>query len=141
MMRWLLLPALLAATPALADGLVAARTIRAHTIIEAGDLRLAQAGESGGISDLGEAIGLETRVTLYAGRPIRARDLGPPAAVERNQLVTLSYQTGLVTILAEGRALARAGAGDRIRVMNTVSRTTVTGVVLPDGSVRVDPSD
>ena len=127
----------LAATPAVAETLVAARTLRAQTILASDDLVVVQGTVPGTAADPGEVIGLETRVAIYQGRPIRPADLGPPAIVERNQIVVLSYVAGALTIVTEGRALGRAGIGDRIRVMNIASRTTVTGIVGADGSVRV----
>lgn len=136
-------PCLLALALALAPGalgaetLVAARTIRAGTVLAASDLALARGETPGGLSDPARAVGLEARVALYAGRPIRAGDLGPPALVDRNQLVRLSYARGPLRIRAEGRALDRGGVGDLVRVMNLSSRATVTGTVTPEGIVRV----
>ncbi|MFV2035181.1 MAG: flagellar basal body P-ring formation chaperone FlgA [Halocynthiibacter sp.] len=82
-----------------------------------------------------QAIGLEALVVLYAGRPIRANDVGPAAVIERNQIVTLIYQQGALIIATEARALGRAGPGDRLRVMNLASRSTVSGRVGVNGSV------
>ena len=48
----------------------------------------------------------------------------------------LETEDGL-RILTEGRALARGGVGDVIRVMNLSSRTTVSGRIAADGSVHV----
>lgn len=138
-MRWLLLMLCLP-FPALADTVVASRTIRAQTVLEAGDVVLA-AGEVGGaLSDPAQAVGQEARVTLYAGRPIRSGDLGPPAVVERNQLVPLSYVSGPLAIVTEGRALARGGIGDSVNVMNLASRSIVIGRIGADGMVRVGPN-
>lgn len=125
------------AMPATAETLVAARTLRAQTIVAPGDLIVASGTVPGTAADPAEVIGLETRVAIYQGRPIRPADLGPPAIVDRNQMVTLGYQAGPLNITAEGRAMGRGGVGDRIRVMNIASRTTVTGVIAADGSVLV----
>jgi flagella basal body P-ring formation protein FlgA len=57
--------------------------------------------------------------------------------VERNQIVPISFLSGGLAIKAEGRALARGGVGDVIRVMNLQSRTTVSGQIAPDGQVLV----
>jgi flagella basal body P-ring formation protein FlgA len=127
------------ALPALADTVLAARTIRAQAILGPGDIALAAQDIAGTYATIDEAVGLEARVVLYAGRPIRIEDLGPPAIVDRNQIVTLIYRTGGLAIAAEGRALARAGIGDRLRVMNLASRQTVFGLVRPDGTVSVGP--
>ncbi|MFN3644491.1 MAG: flagellar basal body P-ring formation chaperone FlgA [Gemmobacter sp.] len=136
-MRWLAL--VLLAAPAAAETVVAARTIRAQTIIVESDLALVEGEAPGALHHPAEALGLEARVTLYPGRPIRPGDLGPPAIVERNQRVTLAFQAGALAIRTEGRALARGGVGDVIQVMNLGSRTIVSGRIHPDGSIAVGP--
>ena len=117
--------------------LVPARTIRANSIIGPGDLTVTEGDAPGFLSDPAEAIGQESRVTLYANRPIRPGDIGPPALIERNQIVVLHFMTNSMSISTDGRALDRAGVGDRLRVMNLSSRTTVIGEVAEDGSVLV----
>ncbi|SIO49858.1 flagella basal body P-ring formation protein FlgA [Rhodovulum sp. ES.010] len=132
-----LLAALLAAFPATAEMLVATRTIRGQTILGPGDIAVAEGTMPGALTDPAEAVGQEARVNLYAGRPIRSGDIGPPAIIERNQIVTLIYRNGVVKIAAEARSLGRAGVGDALKVMNLASRATVTGYVMPDGTVTV----
>ncbi|WP_416348416.1 flagellar basal body P-ring formation chaperone FlgA [Gemmobacter sp.] len=136
-MRWLLL--VLAAAPAQAETLVAARTVRAQTVLSAADLGLIRDTLPGMLADPAEAIGQEARITLYAGRPIRPTDIGPPAIVDRNQIVPLAYQAGPLSIVTEGRALMRGGVGDTIRVMNLASRSTISGRIMADGTVTVAP--
>lgn len=133
----LVLAALLADAAA-ADSVIATRTLRAGTLIGPGDVALAAGDHPGALRRPEAAIGLEARVALYAGRPVAAGDLGPPAIVERNQIVTLIYRQGLLTITAEGRSLGRGGAGDRLRVMNLASRTTVVGRIAEDGTLHVE---
>ena len=116
---------------------VAARTIRAHSLIGPGDLATSPHDVPGALTDPGLIVGRETRVALYAGRPFMPGDVGPPALVERNQIVRLAYDVGGLSIVTEGRALGRAGAGDSLRVMNLASRATVTGFVRSDGTVAV----
>lgn len=131
-----LLSALLA-TPVPADIVVPAHTIRPQSVIAPGDLTLRALPGVEGFDSVDDVIGLEARVALYPGRPIRPRDVGPPAMVERNQLVLLVFSRGGLEIRAEGRALDRAGRGEMIKVMNTASRNIVMGVVRPDGTVLV----
>ncbi len=134
---WRALVLLALVTPATAESLVATRTIRAKSLVASEDLTLVNADLPGALSDPDLAIGLEARVAIYAGKPVRPGDLGPPTLVERNQLVTLIYQAGGLAISTEGRALARGSDGDAIRVMNLGSRNTVTGRIGPDGAVYV----
>lgn len=125
------------ALPTMADSLVATRVIRAQTLLSAADVTLVAANIPGALTALNSALGLEARVTLYPGRAIRAQDLGPPALVDRNQIVTLIYVAGGLGITTEGRALARGGLGDVIQVMNLSSRTVLVGRVANDGAIHV----
>lgn len=122
-------------TMALADTVVAARNIRANAVVTVQDLKLVASDMPGGFQFIEDVVGQEARVSLYAGRPVLVNDIGPPALVERNQIVTLAFVSGPLTILAEGRSLGRAGIGDRVRILNLSSRTTVTGSVQADGTV------
>ena len=133
MIRLALLLALMP-TLALATGLTPVRTIPSRTVLIPGDL-IVDASATGEVME--GWVGLETRVTLYAGRPVRPGDIGPAAAVERNQIVLLRYRRGALMIETEGRSLDRAPPGERIRVMNLASRTVVTGRVTATGLVEV----
>ena len=98
-MWWLAIPLFLgAALPAAAETLVAARTLRAQTILGPDDVVVAEGSLPGTATDPREVIGLETRVAIYQGRPIRPADLGAPAIVDRNQAVVLIYAAGALTI-------------------------------------------
>lgn len=141
-MRFLaVLIAITLSAPANAETLVAARTIRSQAILTPADLTLVAKTIPGALGDIDAAIGMETRVVLYAGRPIRPSDIGPPAIIERNQIVTLLFRRGSLTIAADARSLGRAGVGDVLRVMNLNSRTTVSGTVGADGTVTVGGPD
>jgi flagella basal body P-ring formation protein FlgA len=128
-----------AAPASQAETVVAARTLRAQTLIAPHDIEVVPGRTPGTLADPAEAVGREARVRLYAGRPIRPADLGQPAVIERNDLVTLAYEGGGLAIRTEGRALGRAGVGEFLSVMNLGSKAIVTGRVAPDGTVRVGP--
>jgi len=128
--------ALAAARPA-AQTVVARNPIPSKSVVDALDVHLVEETVPGAFRAVADVVGLEARVTIYPGRALRQGDVGPPALVERNQVVTLRYAAGGLLIETEGRALDRAGAGDRLRVMNLSSRTTVTGRVTDTGIVEV----
>lgn len=134
---WRALLILALAAPASAESVVATRTIRAKTLIGPEDLTLVSAELPGALTDPAAALGQEARVAIYAGKPVRPGDFGPPTLVDRNQLVTLVYRSGGLAISTEGRALGRGAEGEEIRVMNLGSRNTVTGRIGPDGAVYV----
>lgn len=127
----------LIAPSANADTIVAARNLRSQTILTAADVTVIPGETPGSYISVDEVLGQEARVVLYAGRPIRIEDIGPPAIVDRNQIVTVVFQTGTLEIAAEGRSLSRAGIGDKVRIMNLASRQIITGYVREDGQVVV----
>lgn len=120
-----------------AETLVAARTIPAMTILTPQDLALQDVDSPGGETDPLLFIGMETRVALYAGRQVNVGDVGYPAVVERNEIISLIFVSGGLRIATEGRSLARAGPGDIIRVMNLASRSTVSAKIGVDGVAYV----
>lgn len=133
----ILLAGLVSATAALADIVVPNRTIPARAIITAEDLALSPQRLANVVVDPQSIIGKEARVALFAGRPIRPGDVGPPALVERNQIVSLQYQANGLMIATEGRVLERGGLGDTVRVMNIASRQTVLAQIGADGAAYV----
>lgn len=138
MIRILILASLfLSAVAVRADIVVPTRTIRPQSVITAADVQAVTGSRADVFDNALDVVGQEARVALYAGRPIRFADIGPPALVDRNQIIQLHYQGAQLTISTEGRALERGGIGDRIRIMNLNSRATLFGLVQADGTVRV----
>lgn len=124
-------------SPACAQSVMAVHAVRAGTMLTADDLSFHASDASGGFADPRDVIGLEARVNLYPGRPILVRDVGLPTVIERNAVVPLIFRRGGLSILLEGRALGRAGAGEAVRVMNLSSRNTVVGIATETGQVIV----
>lgn len=128
---------LLLASAAEADTIVTTQTIRPQQIITADLVRLDPAEIAGAYTTVDEVVGLEARVAIYPGRAVMRGALGVPALIDRNQMVELVYAHAGLRIKAEGRALGRGAAGERIRVMNIDSRTVLFGTIAPDGTVVV----
>lgn len=125
--------------PALAsaESLVATRLIRATDIIGPADIVMQATQIAGAATQPDHVIGLEARVAIYPGRPVRMADLGPAAVIERNEIVRMVYRNRGLMILSEGRALGRAGLGDPVTVMNLSSRQSVQAVASGYGLVEV----
>ena len=135
-MRALVLALALLPAGAWAGGLGAAHTLPAGSVITAGDLRVIDTDRPG-LTDPSAAIGMQTRITIYEGRPLHANMLQAPRLVDRNQIVRLSFLRGGLRIDTEGRAMDDGAAGEMIRVMNIGSRSTVTAQGMPDGTLAV----
>lgn len=139
-MRFLLILLVIGVPVSAQETVVAAGTIRGASLILPSDVATVEGTTPGALSDMGDAVGMEARVNLYPGRPIRPGDLRPPAIVERNEIVSLRYNHGGLLIMTEGRALDRAAQGESLRVINLSSRQTVTAVASAPGLVIVGPS-
>ena len=137
MRLWAILIALLAAGAAAADTVIAARNLRPGSILLASDVVQVSGEVPGSYGQIEAVVGLEAKVAIYAGRPILSEHLGLPATVERNQLVEIVYEGSGLTIRTEGRALGRGSEGQRIRVMNLASKTSLFGTVQSNGTIRV----
>ncbi len=135
-MRWAVL-LILSAAPLWAESVVATRTIRPQDVLTAGDVRLDPQTIAGAYQSLDDVLGQEARVAIYPGRAVMRGSLGEPALVERNQIVELIFRKGGLHIVTDGRALGRAGVGERIRVMNISSRAVLFGTVMANGTVVV----
>lgn len=136
MKRWLALFLIATPIPGSADTLIATRTLPAGTILTHEDVTAVPDDSSPSVMPE-DVVGLQTRVMIYEGKPVRPGRLTAPVLVSRNQLVTLVYETPMIVIETEGRALDAGQAGEVIRAMNLSSRTTVSGRVSPDGTILI----
>lgn len=82
-------------------------------------------------------IGKSARRTLLPGEPIGPSDVGSPRVVTNGAEITLVYVEDGLTISTSASALQDGTAGEVIRVRNNDSGVIISGVVQPDGSVRV----
>mgnify|MGYP000952857755 FL=1 len=135
-MRALIVMLALLPGAAFAGALGAAHTLPVGHVIAAGDLTVIDSDRPG-LTDPSAAIGMQTRITIYEGRPLHATMLQAPRVVGRNQIVRLRFRRGALQIDTEGRAMSDGAAGELIRVMNMGSRSTVTAQVMPDGTLAV----
>jgi flagella basal body P-ring formation protein FlgA len=120
-----------------ADIVVPNRTLRAGDILMIDVVRLVGGENPNGFDRIEDVVGQEAQTALYANRPILVDQLGPPALIERNQIVQVRFAGSRLVINTEGRALERGGVGDRVKVMNLSSRATLFGYVQPDGHIAV----
>ena len=139
-MRLLLLVLILTGPVHAQETVIAAGTIRGTSLIGPADVAVIEGETPGALSEISQAIGMEARINLYPGRPIRSGDLREPAIVERNEIVSLRYNYGGLLVMTEGRALDRASAGETLRVTNLSSRQTVTATAISPGLVTVGPN-
>ena len=125
------------ATPMWSGTVVPTRTLRAGDILTLDALRIVDGENAEGFDRIDDVLGQEARSALYANRPILFDQIGPPALIERNQIVQIRFVGSKLMISTEGRALERGGVGDRVRIMNLSSRASLFGFVQEDGQIAV----
>ncbi len=127
----------LLATPAVADSVVATRTVPAEAIVTAEDITLVAMDIPGALQNLDAAIGKSALVQITPGQAVHDDDLAASILIERNALVPLAFRANGLEIRTEGRALSAGKVGDVIDIMNLSSRLRLQGRIGPDGVVIV----
>lgn len=89
------------------------------------------------VTDPDTLIGKEVKSLLTPGRQIMAQAIREPLVVRRGQKVSIQFVSDRLELSAPGRALGDAHAGEELKVVNTISNTTVLGVARPDGTVEI----
>lgn len=120
-----------------ADIAIAARNIRPGDVMNITDVMVIRGTSEGAFESAEQIIGAEAKVALYAGRAILVGQITPAARVQRNQIIEINFSSSGLSMSTEGRALSRGTVGQRIRVMNLASKTSIFGIVQQDGSVSV----
>lgn len=122
---------------------VPARALAAGEVIGTADLRVARirAGSWAGelVRSPEQVVGFAPRRPLAKGQPIVVADLGRPVLVRKGESVRLALVAPGIVLAAEGIAMAPAGMGERVRVLNPGSRMLVEAEVTGLGQVRVVP--
>lgn len=90
------------------------------------------------IRDADQLIGMVAAKTILPRRLIVPSALREAYAIEAGETTTVYYRRGALTIAMDAVALQSAGFGKSIRVRNTNSGRTISGVVMPDGNVVVE---
>lgn len=91
------------------------------------------------ITDTAALIGRSPTRIISAGRPLRSQELTSPTMVKKGQTVNMIYTTPYMSIRTTGQALEDGGAGSLIRVQNTKSDKAVSGRVVANGQIEVNP--
>lgn len=127
---------------ALADMVVAARTLERGEVIAASDLAVTKrdlAQVQGRYFDnIDEAVGLRVKSTMRANAPVRKDNLEKVPVVKSGQVVTIVAENDVVRITATGRAKMAGAPGDLITVQNVSSKKEIAARVVDAATVKVD---
>jgi flagella basal body P-ring formation protein FlgA len=82
-------------------------------------------------------VGMQMRRPMRAGQALRVADLVKPDLVQRDQNVTVIFQTAGIYLTTRGKALDNGTEGDVVNVLNPQSKRTLSGVVTGRGQVTI----
>jgi len=89
------------------------------------------------ITDRDRIVGLAARDNIQPGRPLRSTDLTRPQIVQRNEIVTLTYEMPGIMLTVRGKASEGGAQGDVISVLNEQTKRVLQGVVVAPGHVAI----
>lgn len=119
---------------------VSARPLTAGQVISAADIRQRQGDladlPQGILTDLAQAIGQLTHVSLPADRPLRADMLRQPWVVKQGQNVKVVSGGISFQVSSDGRALNNAAAGQVVQV-RLASGQVLSGIAQQDGAIAI----
>jgi flagella basal body P-ring formation protein FlgA len=122
------------------EAAVLARNIERNEVLKSSDVvveRRPKAEVGADAAGRDRAVGMQARRQLRAGQALRVADLAKPDLVQRDQNVTLIYETPGLYLTVRGKALEGGTEGDVVNVMNLQSKRTVSGTVSGRGQVSI----
>jgi flagellar basal body P-ring formation protein FlgA len=122
------------------EAAVLTRDVERNDLLKASDVileRRPKAGVGNAAAARDRIIGMQTRRPLRAGQVLRTADLVKPDLVQRDQTVTLIFQSPGLYLTIRGKALDSGAEGDVVSVLNLQSKRTVSGVVIGRGQVSI----
>src|SRR3569623_233380 len=118
-----------------------ARSLAAGEMVQPSDLVWAKAAAApnGAPSDAAAVIGQVAKRPLREGAAVLARDVGAAQVIKKGDVVTVTYESGGISLALQGLAMGTAGVGDPLAVQNTVSKKVVQSVVTGPGQAVGGP--
>jgi flagella basal body P-ring formation protein FlgA len=122
------------------DAAVLTRNVDRSDMLKSADIvieRRTKAEAGGDAAGREQALGMQMRHPMHAGQSLRSADLVKPDLVQRDQSVSLIYETPGLYLTTRGKALDSGTEGDVVNVLNLQSKRTVTGIVTGRGQVTI----
>jgi len=122
------------------EAAVLTRNVERSDVLKSSDVmteRRPKAEVGGDAAVRNRAVGMQMRKQLRAGQALKVADLVKPDLVQRDDNVTLIFESTGLYLTIRGKALEAGTEGDVVNVLNLQSKRTVTGVVIGRGQVAI----
>jgi len=122
------------------EAAVLTRSVERNDVLKASDVITerrpkAEVGSDPAIRS--QAVGMQMRKQLRSGQALRTVDLAKPDLVQRDDNVTLIYETAGLYLTVRGKAVESGTEGDTVSVLNLQSKRTVSGIVVGRAQVAI----
>lgn len=90
-----------------------------------------------GFATLGELVGKQLRRQSREGMLVAAADVSQAEMIGRNDIVTIYFRQGPMTLTVKGQALGSAAEGGSVQVLNLMSKRVLSAKAIAAGAVEV----
>ena len=122
------------------EAAVLTRDVQRAEVLKSSDLiteRRPKAEVGGDAAARSVAVGMQMRKPLRAGQALRTADIAKPDLVQRDDNVTLIFQSAGLYLTIRGKALDTGTEGDTVSVLNLQSKRTISGTVIGRDQVAI----
>ncbi len=122
------------------DAAILTRNVERGDVLKASDVivqRRPKAEVGNDATARSHAVGMQMRRPLRAGQALRVADIGKPDLVQRDDNVTLIYESAGIYLTVRGKAVDSGTEGDTVTVLNLQSKRTVSGTVIGRDQVSI----
>jgi flagella basal body P-ring formation protein FlgA len=117
------------------------KTLPAGAILTPDDIEMRlvplKYAETAGVAEFEQLIGKQLEHQSREGMLLRAADVSEPQIISRNDIVTLYFRSGPLTLTVKGQALNDAVEGGPVAVINAMSKRVVNGIAVAQGAVEI----
>jgi len=93
--------------------------------------------ESTGVSSIDDIVGKALTRQSHEGMMLKPNDVAMPLTVAKNDLVTIYFRSGPMTLTVKGQAITSATIGAPVQVLNLMSRRVISATAIAAGAVEV----
>jgi flagella basal body P-ring formation protein FlgA len=122
------------------EAAVVTRSVERNEVLKSSDVvteRRPKAEVGSDAATRERAVGMQMRKQVRSGQALKVADLAKPDLVQRDENVTLIYESVGLYLTIRGKAIEAGTEGDVINVLNLQSKRTVSGVVIGRGQVAI----
>jgi flagella basal body P-ring formation protein FlgA len=71
--------------------------------------------------------------------PVERRDLSAAKVIKRDEVISVAFESGGITLVLQARAMGDASVGERVQVQNTQSKKIIEAIASGPGRALVGP--